>query len=135
MEIFVNVIGQKLKIPTNAKTIISGTRRFIKLTFMLNTDWDNMNVHAHFEQGESTYDTVLDSDNSCYVPSDLSAGTCTLMLYGLNSGSTTIATTESFVFTIDESSYTPSGEESEESGYDEDYVATVSETMTYLGLS
>lgn len=134
MEIFVSVNGQKLKIPCNTKKIISGSRAFVKLTFMLSTDWDNMTVHAYIKQGEDIYDTVLDNNNSCYIPSGVKSGIFSLMLYGIGGvGGTVIATTEEVKFMVDAPLYAPNGEES--GGYDEDYVATINEVRAYLGIT
>lgn len=135
MDILVSVVGQRLKAPCNAKKIMSGSRKFVRIVFALSSDWYNLIAHAKFFQGENTYDAVLDEDNSCYVPSEMVQGTFSVMLYGIGgAGGTIIATTESLDFLIVDPLYSPTGDESEETDYDEDYVATTSETLSYLGI-
>lgn len=135
MDIFVNVIGQKLKIQSNEKKIISGAHNFVKLIFMVGTDWDSMNIHAYFVQGAETYDIVLNENNECYVPSGLTEGKCSMMLYGVGVGGIVIATTEETEFLIKAPIYSPSGDEEGDEGYDDDYVATIAEVRAYLGIT
>lgn len=100
MEIFVNVVNQKLKVATNLKNYVSGTQEFIRFVFGLSDDWDDLSVFAQFRQGSEAYNVYLDTNNSAYLPPEIGAGTCTLMLYG--SHNRTRATTNYLTLTIDE---------------------------------
>lgn len=100
MDILVNVANQKLKIATNLKSLVAGTQEFVKFTFNLTGDWDDLMTFAQFQQNGVAYNAYLDDDNSAYLPSEIGVGTCTLMLYGSNDK--TIATTNYLTLTIDE---------------------------------
>ena len=99
MDILVNVVNQKLKIPTNIKNFVAGTQEFIRFTFNLADEWDALTTFAQFAQDGVAYNQLLDSDNCVYLPSEIKEGTFTLMLYG--SGGTTIATTNYLTLKLD----------------------------------
>lgn len=139
MDIFVKVDGQKIILPTNMK-VVTGSANFVKLIFTLATDWNNMSVQAIFTQvvsGERV-DTkkTLDEDNSCYIPSTLVEGKCTLTLYGVGGiGGSTRATTNAVDFIAEKQNYDP---EDDSDGSDDDsdsYVATNDEVRAYLGIT
>lgn len=100
MEILVNVIGQKLKIATNLKCFISGSQQFVKFTFNIDDSWDNLITFAQFRQNDVAYNQYLDANNSVYLPREIGAGACTLILYG--TGGNVRATTNYLTLTIDE---------------------------------
>lgn len=100
MTVFVNLINQKLKISTNLKSFVDGTQNFIRFSFNLNEDWDNLLIFAQFSQNGKAYNLYLDDDNCVYLPPEIRAGNCTLMLYG--TGDNTIATTNYLTLKIDE---------------------------------
>ena len=100
MDILVNVSGQKLKIATNYKNIVEGSQRFVRFIFDLPDDWQELTVFAQFAQNGTGYNVYLDEDNSVYLPTEITAGTCTLVLYGTKS--TTIATSNYLTLYIDE---------------------------------
>lgn len=100
MEISVNVIGQKLKVTTNLKCFISGSQKFVKFIFNMDSDWDNLLTFAQFSQNGISYNQYLDDENSVYLPSEIVAGTCTLILYG--TGNDVRATTNYLTLIIDE---------------------------------
>lgn len=105
MELLINVINQKLKLATNLKSLVAGSQQFIKLTFNLSEEWDDLLTFAQFIQGENAYSQYLDENNSVYLPHEIQAGTCKVILYGTGSqgeGSQIIATTNYLEFTIDE---------------------------------
>ena len=105
MELLINVINQKLKLATNLKSLVAGTQQFIKLIFNLPDEWDGLLAFAQFIQGSNSYNVYLDENNSVYLPSEIQAGTCKVLLYGTgNQGenSQIIATTNYLEFTIDE---------------------------------
>ena len=97
MEILVNVFNQKLKIETNLKTLVEGSQKFIKFVFNLDEAWDNLTVFAQFRQGDVAYNKYLEN-NSVYLPIEITAGTCDLLLYGVDSE--VIATTNYVTLTI-----------------------------------
>lgn len=83
MDIKVNVDKQKLKVATNLKTYVSGTQEFIKFTFnFVDNSWDNLTTFAQFKQGSNAYNKYLDENNSVYLPSEIQAGECELILSG-----------------------------------------------------
>ena len=100
MDILVDVAGQKLKISTNLKSLVSGTQEFIRFVFNLGGDWDNLTTFAQFRQNGAAYNQYLDENKSAYLPTEIQPGKCTIMLYG--SGGNTIATTNYVALTIDE---------------------------------
>ena len=100
MDILVNVVNQKLKIATNLKSLVAGSQNFIRFVFNLTSDWDDLKTFAQFRQGNNSYNQYLDDEKSAYLPSEIGAGTCTLLLYG--SGGTKRATTNYLTLTIDE---------------------------------
>ena len=91
MSILVNVINQKMYISSTMEGIVAGSQRFVKFKFNLSEEWDGLRTFAQFSQGGKAYNQYLDNDNSVYLPSEIVAGTVTLMLYG--SLNTTIGTT------------------------------------------
>lgn len=98
MEILVNVFNQKLKIATNLKTIVEGSQQFVKFIFNLDEAWDGLSVFAQFRQGENAYNEYLDSDNSVFLPHEITEGSCILLLYG--TGGNIIGTTNYVTLTI-----------------------------------
>lgn len=100
MDIQINVVNQKLRIASNLKYLVSGTQEFVNFVFNLSDDWSGLTVFAQFTQNGTSYNQYLDADNSCYLPAEIVAGTCTLVLYG--SGSNTIATTNYLTLDITE---------------------------------
>jgi len=100
MDILVGVTNQKLRITTNLKNLIAGSRQFIRFIFELSDEWDGLVTFAQFQQGENAYNVFLDDENAAYLPPEIGPGTCKMMLYGDNG--TIIATTNYITFTLDE---------------------------------
>lgn len=98
MNVLVNVVNQKIKVTTNLKNLVAGTQEFVKFNFSLTDDWDDLTIFAQFTQNGVSYNQYLDEDKCVYLPSEIGAGTCTMMLYG--SGEDVIATTNYITFTI-----------------------------------
>lgn len=103
MDITVNVVNQRLKISTNLKNYVEGTQKFIRFIFNLSNEWDNLLTFAQFSQNGESYNVYLDSENSVYMPPEIVAGTCTMMLYG--TGADVIGTTEPIALTIGENNF------------------------------
>ena len=99
MDILVNVTNQKIRLITNVKSFIDGTQNFIRFVFALTDEWDGLTAFAQFVQNGTAYNQYLDSNKSCYLPSEIRAGTCTMMLYA--TGSETIATTNMLTFSVE----------------------------------
>lgn len=133
MEIFVNVIGQKLKIPSNLKRVIAGSKKFIKLIFTLSSEWTYITPHVKFIQGNNVFDASLGDSHTCYLPSGIVPGEFTMMLYGIGADGDIIAVTDSIKLVADSSYFNPEtdGENTEED-FDENYIATFEEILDYL---
>lgn len=132
MEVLVNVIGQKLRIATNCKTFVGGTRDFIKFVFSLPDDWIGLTIYAQFIQDGAAFNRHLDSNSSAFLPNEIHDGKCELVLYG--AGGTTVALTDSVMLNIKRSNHVGDGSEG---GSGEDSVviyasATLEEMKEYL---
>ena len=126
MEVFVNVVGQKLRIATNCRTFVEGTMSFIKFTFILSDEWTGLEKKAQFIQDGEAINRELDGNNSVYLPSEIHSGTFELLLRG-NMGLTS-AVTDALALSAKRSEYRIDGK-------DWDYVfATVEEMKQYLGI-
>lgn len=100
MDVFVNVVGQKIKIASNLKDYVEGTQNFIRFVFNFNDNtWDGMLITAQFQQNGKAYNIYLSSDNSVYLPTEITEGACRLLLYG--SKTEIIATTSYIDLDID----------------------------------
>ena len=100
MSILVNVINQKMVMSSCNTELIAGSQQFVKFRFNLDEDWNGLVTFAQFRQGTNAYNQYLDGDNCAYLPPEIGAGTCTLMLYG--SYDKTIGTTNYLTFKIGE---------------------------------
>lgn len=84
MEIIVDVVNQRLKLSANYKDYVEGSQNFVRFMFKFTENWNGLKVFAQFYQDGNTYDVFLDSDNSVYLPREITNGTCTMSLYGTN---------------------------------------------------
>ena len=75
-------------------------QQFVRFIFSFGNDWDGLVTFVQFTQNGNSYNQYLDDDNSAYLPSEIVAGTCTLVLYG--SKDKTIATTNYLTLTIND---------------------------------
>ena len=138
MELLVNVNNQKLRLATNLKSLVAGSQQFIKLTFNLSEEWDDLLTFAQFIQGENAYSQYLDENNSVYLPHEIQAGTCKVILYGTGSqgeGSQIIATTNYLEFTIDENITVANASSTEISQSLYDQLANQFNTIAHLDQS
>lgn len=103
MDITVKVVNQELKIATNLRCLTEGTQEFVKFVFQLGDDWDGLTTFAQFSQGANAYNQYLDSENSAFLPHEVKAGKCKMLLYG--TGGDVIATTNFLTLTINESGF------------------------------
>lgn len=103
MNVLVDVIGQKLNIVAESSKLASGTQEFIKFIFQMTDDWDGLSVFAQFIQNGIAYNQYLDETNSVYLPAEIKAGKCYLILCG--SGEQVIATTNYLTLRIDDNHF------------------------------
>lgn len=96
--IYINVVNQKLSLASTCDWLVSGSQKFVKFKFNLEDDWDNLSPFAQFQQNGKAYNQYLDDDNCAFLPPEIGAGSCTLILYG--SGDTVIATTNFLTFKV-----------------------------------
>ena len=85
MDVFVNVVGQKLKIATNQKRFVVGTQNFIRFVFGISDNWANLTLYAQFKQNGIRYNQTLDDENATYLPVNIVPGEFTLALQGIDS--------------------------------------------------
>lgn len=107
MTILINVVNQELRLATSFKSLIGGTQLFIKFKFALDEAWDDVMPFAQFVQNGIAYNVYLDEDGCCYLPTEIQAGSFTLMLYG--SGNSIIGTTNYLTIKVDENNYVADG--------------------------
>lgn len=100
MDVIVNVVNQKLKIASNLKNYVEGSKNFVRFVFNLSNDWNGLTVTAQFIQKGIAYPVELDSKNSAYLPEHIVAGTCYLVLNGTGGGK--IASTSHIKLTLEE---------------------------------
>lgn len=103
MDIYVSVANQKLKIATNLQNLVAGTKNFIRFIFKLTDDWVDLHPFVQFQQNGKAFNQYLDEEDSAYLPPQITAGTCTMMLYG--SDGEIIGTTNYITLTIDDSMF------------------------------
>lgn len=99
MDVFIDVVNQKLRVATNLRKYVSGTNQFVHFIFNLSDDWAGLTTRAEFLQNENVFSHELDSNNSVYLPREIVQGKCSLSLKGTND--TVTATTENVVFLIE----------------------------------
>ena len=126
MEVFINVVGQKLRIATNCRTFVEGSMNFVKFKFILSDGWSSLEKKAQIVQDGMAYNRELDGNNSVYLPSEIHDGSFELILHG--AARLTSAVTDSLALTVKKSNY-------RDDGKDSDYVfATVEEMKRYLNI-
>lgn len=103
MSILVNVVNQKMYVSSTMDGIVEGSQEFVKFRFILSEEWDNLVTFAQFIQGGNPYNVYLDKDNSVFLPPEIVAGACTLMLYGTRG--TTIGTTNYLTLKINKNNF------------------------------
>lgn len=99
MDVFIDVVNQKLRVATNLRKYVSGTNQFVRFIFNLSDDWAGLTTRAEFLQNENVFSHELDSNNSVYLPREVTHGKCSLSLKGTNG--TITATSEDVVFLIE----------------------------------
>ena len=69
-----------------------GQIQFSKILFYLSDDWSERSIIAQFKQGEKVLNRSLNSDNTCYIPSDFDIGLVTVYLKGYDLDGSSVAT-------------------------------------------
>lgn len=122
MDVKINVAGQKLRVATNLRTIVSGSKKFVRFEFNLGNDWDSLTKVCQFKQSDGIYNRELDEGGSCYLPVYIVQGKCEMILYGESSDGDIIATTDPLSFTVIKNKYASSpGQEEDEEGKIKEY--------------
>lgn len=98
MDVNVKVNGQKMSSDLCYNNIASGSQEFVRFCFELTGDWSGLKTFAQFSQDGNGYNVYLDDDNCAYLPPEIEAGKCSVMLYG--TGGTVIGTTNSLGFYV-----------------------------------
>lgn len=124
MEVLVSVIGQKLRICTNARTLVDGTRNFIKFVFSLSDEWAGLEMTAQFIQDGTAYDRQLDSNYSVFLPDEIHDGKCELILHGIDG--LIVAVSDGAMLNVKRSNHVTDGKE------DIFIFATLEEMKEYL---
>ena len=83
MVIDVDVIGQRLKIPTDQKVYVEKSRQFVQFRFNLPSDWTALTCSVQFIQGNNAYEQILDA-NCAYLPTEIKMGVCDMVLHGVS---------------------------------------------------
>lgn len=102
------VEGQSLRWYGRSPKIADDSIEFVQFQFDLPVDWLPLEVTAQFTQ-EKTYNMLL-SNGMCYLPKELTAGSCKLSLFGYSGGESLRATTVPLEFTIEDSGFVSSAE-------------------------
>lgn len=145
MEIPIGVFGQKMHLQANQKALASGSQNFVKFVFDLSDDWFTLTTFAQFTQNGNSYNVYLDLSDSVYLPSEIMAGECTMMLYGTGENGI-IGTTNVLKFCVQDNGFVSDGQSTDitESLYQQlvdevrqyvpfSRIATMAEAETYLG--
>jgi len=145
MEIPIAVSGQTMHLQANQRALASGSQNFVKIVFDLSEDWDALTAFAQFTQNGESYNVYLDLEDSVYLPAEIVAGDCTMMLYGTGENSA-IGTTNAIRFCIADNGFVSDGQSTEitESLYQQlvnevrqyvpfSHIATMEEAAAYLG--
>lgn len=54
--------------------LVAGTRNYLRAKFTFSSDWSDCVKVASFWRGEKEYAVMLDSENSCDIPTDALVG-------------------------------------------------------------
>lgn len=82
MSMLVSVVNQKMYASSSMEDIVAGSQQFVKFRFILSEEWNGLTTFAQFMQNGVAYNRYLDYENAVYLPAEIKAGVCTLMLYG-----------------------------------------------------
>lgn len=111
MNIFVNVINQKMIVSSCIGELVAGTQQFVKFQFNMDEAWGGLVTFAQFCQGEKAYNHYLDEENCVYLPAEIEAGSFTLMLYG--SYDKVIGTTNYLTFKVNKNMFVSDAQSTE----------------------
>lgn len=106
------VKGQKIEI-LEREVIAADQITFVKIHFVFDNNWKSLHKVVQFTQDESTYNRVLGTEEtSCFLPSELLAGTVKMSLFGYDTASKETVRATTIVKTLH---IRPSGFEGENS--------------------
>ena len=123
MDINVTVWNQRLRVAPELLTIVSGTQKFVRFVFHLDSSWTGItNKICQFVQkknmiciNQTLSTTTINGETvyTCYLPSEITPGSFTILVYAssgtpFNTSDTnqTIAVTESTKFNVINNSIT-----------------------------
>ncbi len=93
--------------------IVADQIAFVKIHFVFDNNWKSLHKVVQFTQDESTYNRVLGTEEtSCFLPSELLAGTVKMSLFGYDTASSETIRATTVIKTLH---IRPSGFESENS--------------------
>lgn len=93
----IKVNGQHMTVDERLRPV-SDSQDFVKFKFELSEEWTDLLKFAQFTQGTESYNVYLDDNLECYLPSEITSGTCTLSVAG--SKDDIFATTDGIVFDV-----------------------------------
>lgn len=93
----IKVNGQHMTVDERLRPV-SDSQEFVKFKFEFSDEWADLLKFAQFKQGTESYNVYLDDSLECYLPSEITSGTCTLSVAG--SKDDIFATTDGIVFDV-----------------------------------
>ena len=93
----IKVNGQHMTVDERLRPV-SDSQEFVKFKFEFSDEWTELLKFAQFKQGTESYNVYLDDNLECYLPSEITSGTCTLSVAG--SKDDIFATTDGIVFDV-----------------------------------
>lgn len=98
-EVIIKFLVKGQNIETLEHEIIAADQiSFVKVHFAFDNSWKPLHKVVQFTQDESTYNRVLGTEEtSCFLPSELLAGTVKMSLFGYDAASSEIAVEHGFI--------------------------------------
>ena len=93
----IKVNGQHMTVDERLRPV-SDSQEFVKFKFEFSDEWADLLKFVQFKQGTESYNVYLDDNLECYLPSEITSGTCTLSVAG--SKDDIFATTDGIVFDV-----------------------------------
>lgn len=106
MNILFNINNQTL-LRTDNEPLVSGSQNYIKALFTFSDEWADCAKTCSFIKGNKTYNQILDSNNSCYVPAEVleKSGEFYVALLGTKGSTSTRITTNGVWVTVKQSGF------------------------------
>lgn len=93
----IKVNGQHMTVDERLRPV-SDSQEFVRFKFEFSEEWADLLKFVQFKQGTESYNVYLDDTLECYLPSEITSGTCTLSVAG--SKDDIFATTDGIVFDV-----------------------------------